>query len=269
MKKHGTNRDEPKSVDEKFDEISLKAGEQPKALTWNSGLERVCDNTWTVRAAIMVKGTRFPATMTVYRDPSTGDVLLFNTLRLDDATNQAIIDLRASSSNTVHVMRLGAYHGKYDGYWCSTFPACKLWALPQHKLQPGLKMDADFNDQTFPVAGCKLFVFDFPRPEVVVQLPNKVAIFCDAVVNFSTSEYAGILGRIAMRMLGFTSAIHRPDPMYYDWMCKMSTQDKIKAEYERMLAELDFDTYTSGHGPALVGSAHSTVAGAVREFLSA
>lgn len=198
-----------------------------------------------------------PVTMTVIRDPDTGNIVVVNAIRVDDVTIKAILDLAAPTSK-VHIVRLGSYHGKYDAWWCAEFPEkCVMWALPTHKIQDGAKVDEHLSAGNVPLQGfCSFFLFDFPKPEAVLVVPaEKLAVFCDAIVNFNSFEYCGLLCRPLFWYNGFYGCCHRPDHLFSWAQTKRSSKEKVLSEYERMLSALEFDSYISAHGPVVIGDA--------------
>lgn len=239
-----------------LDQVALPANVHPPPVSANSGLEQVFPDVWTVRGSNHQSSFVYiPVTMTVIRDSDTGDIAILNSMRVDDATVNAILDLAAPTSK-VHIVRLGAFHGKYDAWWCAEFPdRCVMWALPGHNIQDGARVDKILSAQNAPLPGsCTVFVFDFPKPEAAVVLhAPKVAVFCDAIVNFSSFEYCGILCRPLFWYLVY-GCCHRPGDFYIQEMTKVSSKEKFISEYERFLA-LDFDSYISAHGPVVIGDA--------------
>jgi hypothetical protein len=232
----------------------------PDPVTWHSGLEKVMENVWIVRGGVTMTGGKFPTTMTIFRDTGSGALFMFNSIRFDDAFNQEILDLAASPSSPVHIVRLGPYHGMSDGFWCSKYERCKLWALPSHNLQEGLYADFALSaDSPPPVPGSTVFVFDLPRPEAAVILPNRLAVFCDAVFNLRSFEYVGFRMLIPYVFMGFYGRRHCPGPIWLQVMVAMSSMQQIRGEFERLLASMDFDSYVSGHGVAEIGDAKQKI----------
>lgn len=249
--------------DERYlaDVVALPANVYPAPVMPNSGLEQVLPDVWTVRGSMQLRYSfiYFPVTMTVIRDSSTGDIAILNSIRVDDPTVNAILDL-ATPASKVHIVRLGAYHGKYDAWWCATFPdKCVMWALPGHNTQDGATVDEVLSVENAPLrALCSVFVFGFPKAEAVLLVHGaKLAVFCDAIVNYSSLEYCGLLCRPLMWYMAY-GCYHRPASLYAREMAKDSSKEKVMLEYQRML-ELDFDSYVSGHGPVVIGDARKKI----------
>jgi hypothetical protein len=251
--------------DDGFDEQPLPAGAFAPAVTWHADVEPVVrGRLWTVRGATVMSGHfAFPATMTVLRDAASGDLVLVNALRFPDDVCDRVAALAAGR---IHVVRLGAYHGKYDSWWRARYPGrATLWALPGHKTQDGVAADEALSPDNLPVADAALFVFDLPKPEAVLLLPaERVAVFCDAVLNINSYDFCRLLYRPAFLALGFRAATHAPDRVWTKWMVSLVGADKLRGEYDRLLSAHAFDTYVSGHGPAEVGGADRKVRDALR-----
>jgi hypothetical protein len=257
-------------ADDRFDEQTLPAGAFAPAVTWHADIEPVIPGRlWTVRGATTISMTAFPATMTVVRDPASGDLALINALRFPDDVSDRIVALaggRPGDARRIHVVRLGSYHGKYDSWWLARYPGrATLWALPGHKTQAGVRVDEVLSADHLPVPGAALFVFDLPRPEAVLLLPaDRAAVFCDAVLNINSYEHCSLLFRPAFLLMGFRAATLVPDKLWTKWMVAMAGEDKLRSEYDRLFSAHAFDTFVSGHGPAEVGGADRKIRDALR-----
>ncbi len=283
---HNDSKKDATPVDEHFDEINIPANHFADPVTKHSPHPEVVvpGRVWTVRGATKVKKhVDFPATMTIIKDVPSGDLVLINTLRFDDAMNDQILALAGSRSSRIHVVRLGAYHGRYDSFWKLTYAdRCTLWTLPGHKMQSGVSADCELTAKSLPVSDGSLFVFDLPRPEGVLIVRcneqgrgrgggdsvRKVAVFCDAVLNISSLEFCGALWRPMLRMMGFCKAVHGPEPSWSTWMVEMSSRGKVMSEYERLVREHEFESYVSGHGPASCGGAANKILHKVRPMFA-
>lgn len=226
------------------------------------------DDVWTVQGSMRFKAVDIPATMTVLRDPESGDVAILNSLRLDNATCDAIVAL-ARPGAKVHVVRLGACHGKFDAWWMNQYPErCVMWVLPGYKLQDGLRLDHVLAKDSLPLADCSLFQFNLPKLEAAIWVQKKkLVVFCDAVVNMNSFEYCSFFFRPLFWWWGFYGSCHGPDLFYANDMRKNMSKESVAADYGR-LQELDFDNYTSGHGPAEIGDARRKIAEKITALFS-
>jgi hypothetical protein len=236
----------------------------PEPITWHSGIENVAENLWIVRGGVTITGLKFPATMTIVRDANSGHLVLFNCLRLDDEFNQQILALAASPTSAVHVVRLAGYHGQFDGFWAAMHERCKLWALPTHPLQEGLRADFELSAESpLPIAGSKVFVFDLPRSEAAVVLPNGFAVFGDAVFNLRSFDYVGFRMFMPYILMGFYGRRHCPGPIWVKMIAAISSMERIREEFGRLLSTMDFDSYIPAHGVAEIGEAKQKIRNAV------
>lgn len=260
-------------VDNGLDGQSLAAGTYTPAITWHGGLETIVpDRVWTVRGAFRMLGFNFPTTATLVRDEETQDLVIINALRFDDEMNARILALVPTGSR-LHVVRLGAYHGRSDSYWQQVHK-CTFWALDGHKMQDGVVADEILSGDHHPLSGrSSLFVFNTPaKPEAVMIVRGSgtgagIAVFCDAVLNINSYQYCGLLFRPALFLLGFRNSVHCPDPFWVDWICGKKgiiSKSSLQGEYDRLLRNEAFDSYVPGHGPAEIGEAHAKIEGAVR-----
>lgn len=253
------------AIDDGFDEPSLARNALPPPITWHTGLTPVLPGRlWTASGATVVgpgAGMYFPATMTIIKEGP--HIILVNALRFTDELNDQILAL---GDGTVHVVRLGAYHGRADGFWMEKCgERGRLWALAAHKMQDGVVAE-ELRDGCLP-CDAQLFEFDLGRPEAVLVLrPEKFAVFCDAVLNINSFQFVSWYARPIILFLGFRSAVNRNDSLYHGWVVKMVGKERVREEYVRML-ELDFDSYSSGHGPAMLGGAREKIRDAMKKRL--
>jgi hypothetical protein len=263
-----TNRAKP-PADNGFDNQSLPAGAFPPPVTWNSSIKRVLpDRLWTVSGATKVVGFDFPTTMTVLRDPSSGNLCLINAIRFPDELCDRIVALAGSPAARIHVVRLGAYHGAHDSFWAARYASrTTLWALPDHKLQDGVVVDEVLSPENVPVPGVEVFVFDLPRPEAALVVPAvRAVVFCDAVLNIDSYEFCRWYFRPVFLGMGFRGSTHRPDPLWSKWMVEMGGKETLLGQYERLLGKYEFEVYTSGHGPACLEGGSKKIGDAVRKM---
>lgn len=142
-----------------------------------------------------------------------------------------------------------------------------LWVVDGMKLQDGLVADKVLAVDNLPLADANFFLFDLPRPEAVVvcsgpSLPDGFAIFTDAILNINSYDHVDVVMRPVFFMMGFRRAVHLPEPTFTKWMTGrkgMSSKQHLLGEYKRLLALFPFDSYSSGHGPAVVGDAHRKI----------
>lgn len=255
-------------IDGGFDEPHLAHGLLAPAITWHTDLTCVIpQHLWTVSGSTVIAGAvplNFPATMTVIRD---GDSLvLLNALRFPDAVTAQVLALAGDLSAPVHIVRLGGYHGAYDSFWVAELGArARLWAPAGCKMQDGLVVDEVLGEGNLPLADAGLFEFGFGRPEAVLVLrEERFAVFCDAVLNINSFAFVKWYAAPVVWALGFRSAVNRNDWLFNGWCIAMVGKEKVRGEYVRMLEECDFDGYSSGHGPAMIGGAREKIREAMK-----
>ncbi len=193
-------------------------------------------------------------TMTVLRD-GTG-LTLINTVRLDDAGLRGL----AALGEVRHVVRLGAFHGRDDAFYCDRHGAT-LWALPA-AVPTATRTLAEGGP--FPVAACDPFVFTsarFPEAAVVLARAGGILITCDAIQNWTrVDEFFSRECGEQFTAQGLIRAANIPST----WLgaCQPSVSD-----FHRLLTR-PFRHLISGHGEPLRDEARAHRAARVAEVFA-
>lgn len=198
-------------------------------------------------------------TMVVLRE---GEALtLINSVRLDDAGLRELDAL----GQVRHVVRLGAFHGRDDPFYCDHYGAA-LWALPaavhadgrtaEHPLTPG---------GPFPAMAGEVFVFASARfPEAAVILPRDggILLTCDAIQNWTHVDrfFSPASGELFERQ-GLIRAANIPST----WLGACAPDI---ADFHRLLAHR-FRHLISAHGEPLRDEAHAAISARLAELASA
>lgn len=167
------------------------------------------------------KGMYFQRSMTIFRDPGTGDVTLFNPIRLEEPSLSAL----ARIGPVRHVVRLAGMHGRDDAFYVGRFPDAVLWLMAGSAAPEGVPPDRcrELRDSMGtagedageggvaapPAALANVFVFS-PRiarhPDGAALLPGapRVLVVGDAVQNYPTffSANASYLTSVFMYFMG-------------------------------------------------------------------
>lgn len=205
----------------------------------------------THHAGVDVQTSR---TMVVVRE--RGELTLLNTVRLDDDGLRALDCL----GDVRHVVRLGAFHGRDDPFYCDRYRA-SLWALPGHSHADGRPTDRELSPHApFPVSDGRPFVFTSSRcPEAAVLLARDggVLVTCDAIQNWTEVDrfFSRACGEmfLAQGLIGPANI-----PSTWRHACQPDAGD-----FQRLLA-LPFRHLVSAHGEPLRDDAHARVAASVR-----
>ena len=189
-------------------------------------------------------------TMVVVR---AGEALtLINTVRLDDAGLRELDAL----GEVRHVVRLGAFHGRDDPFYCDRYGA-ELWALPAAEHADGRSTGRTLAaGGPFPAPDAELFVFAsarFPEAAVILAREGGILITCDAIQNWTHVD------RFFSPQCGAmfeAQGLIRPANVPSTWReaCQPSPDD-----FTRLLA-LPFHHLISAHGEPLRDEAHARVA---------
>lgn len=189
-------------------------------------------------------------TMTVVCED--GALTLLNTVRLDDEGLAALEAL----GQVRHVVRLGAFHGRDDPFYCDRYGAT-LWALPAATHADGRAADRTLAPGgPFPVSDGAVFEFTsarFPEAAVLLAREGGILITCDAIQNWTHVD------RFFSPQCGAmfeAQGLIRPANVPSTWReaCQPSPDD-----FTRLLA-LPFHHLISAHGEPLRDEAHARVA---------
>lgn len=195
-------------------------------------------------------------TMVVLRED--GVLTLVNTVRLDDA---GLRELEALGE-VRHVVRLGAFHGRDDPFYCDRYGA-ERWALPT-----AVHADGRTNGRAltaggpFPARDGEVFVFAsarFPEAAVLLAREGGILITCDAIQNWTGVDrfFSPACGELFM-----AQGLIRPANIPSTWLGACEPDPE---EFRRLLAR-PFRHLISAHGEPLRGEAHVRVAARVAEL---
>lgn len=216
----------------------------PPALP-HGDLEEVFPDVFFVSGAmhteLMGSHWEFSRNMTVVRDGA--ELTLINSVRLDDGGLQKLESL----GRIAHVVRLGALHGRDDGFYRSRYGA-SLWALPGHPQSDGTGTDQAITEAgPLPFGSARAFVFRTTQlPEAILHLDRAggILIACDALQNWeSPDEHFSDQSRATMAEMGF----FQPANFGPLWM----QLNQPKAEDFQRLLQLPFRHALCGHGTPL------------------
>lgn len=198
-------------------------------------------------------------TMTVVRED--GALTLVNTVRLDDAGLAALEAL----GRVRHVVRLGAFHGRDDPFYCDRYGAA-LWALPTATHADGRATDrALAPDAPLMLADAAAFEFTssrFPEAALLLAREGGILVTCDAIQNWTAVD------RFFSPQCGALFAAQgmiRPANIPSTWRGACSPDPR---DFARLLA-LPFRHLISAHGEPLRDEAHARVAATVAEVFPA
>jgi hypothetical protein len=189
-------------------------------------------------------------TMLVLRDAK--ELTLINSVRLDAA---GLAELDALGT-VKHVIRLGAFHGRDDPFYCDHYGAA-LWALPGSAHGDGRDADRVL-EEPLP-HGARVFVFRSAKyPEAALRLPHGggTLVTCDAIQNWASADrFFSPETAAVFEAQGLIAPANIPST----WLgaCAPARDD-----FERLLA-LDFKHLVTAHGEPLLDDAHARIAARV------
>lgn len=197
-------------------------------------------------------------TMVVLRED--GALTLLNTVRLDEDGLRALEAL----GQVRHVVRLGAFHGRDDPFYCDRYGAT-LWALPGVAHADGRATDrALAPGGPFPARDGEVFAFASAKlPEAAVLLAREggILITCDAIQNWTRVDrfFSPACGEMFLAQ-GLIGAANIPST--WRRACEPSAADFVR------LLERRFRHLISAHGEPLRDDAHARVAASVAAAFS-
>lgn len=114
------------------------------------------------------------------------NLTLINTVRLSDDELKELDHL----GKVVNIVRIGAFHGRDDAFYCKRYPNACLWAPPGIEDEHGAIVDKVLSvEGEQPLSACQTYVFgNAPegRQEAVLcyQKHEGILITCDSVKNW-------------------------------------------------------------------------------------
>jgi hypothetical protein len=238
----------------------------------HGALEEIFDGIWFVRGGITMP-MRIPMkmtrSMTVVR--STDGLVLFNSIRLSEdglRTLEALGELN-------HVVRLGGFHGRDDGFYRGRYGA-KIYAVKGQRYVRGMNprkegtasfMEADewlHEDSALPIADAKLKVFSSSNPPEAVCLLEReggILICGDSLQHMpKPDEFFNWPAKLMMKRFGF----FKPYNVGPGWL----QFARPTAADVRSLLELEFEHVLPAHGLPVLGNAKGkyrpTIEGALK-----
>lgn len=189
---------------------------------------------------------QFSRNMTIVRE--NGNLTILNSVRLDDDGLAALDKL----GKVINVVRIGDMHGVDDPFYVDRYNAT-FWALPDMKVQEGLKIDKELREGgELPFSNASLFVFhSVKRPECIIRLDREggIMIACDSLQNWVEPDqfFADDTVTTMTNMNFFRTAGLGPA-----WMYESQPQ---ASDFVR-LKEIPFQHALTGHGYPLINNAH-------------
>ncbi len=237
----------------------------------HTDLEPIFDDIWFVRGAWIMPvplKPRISRSMTILRDPGTGELTLVNSMRL---TEEGLAALDALGP-VRHVIRLASMHGADDHFYRARYGAT-IWALRGTQYTRGLRAQVSEGegyfaaDETFDLGGRlpidgALHVMESPSlREASILLPREGGILLSGDYFHNTpepDELTNGVARMGMRLFGLA----RPCNIGVGWamLTKPSRADLLS------VLDLSFEHVLPIHGLPVVGDAKERYRPAIERF---
>ena len=217
---------------------------------------------WLQGSVRMGPGLTINRNMVVLRHPSaSGDrpeLTLINSVRLNAAGQKEL----AALGDVKHVIRIGNFHGMDDPYYVATFNA-QFWSPAGHRTFAEPRQDHALDASTeLPFPNATVFTFEHAaKPECALHVARGpgLLVTCDSVQHHVDMAGCSLLGRGAMRMMGFMRPMNIGPP----WRKNMTKPGgSLQPDFERLL-ELDFAMAVGAHGSACRSDARDLLAATV------
>lgn len=178
---------------------------------------------------------------------------LINTVRLNDRGLQQMDALGTVS----HIVRIGAFHGRDDGFYKHRYPTATLWTLKGATYESGLKADQELiPGGPTPFPDCALFVFESatqPECALHIQREGGILVTCDSIQNITaTDEFYNSETAKSFQDQGLI----KPANISPIWLGATNTH---AADFKKLLASYTFSHLLTAHGEPLLENAKEQV----------
>jgi len=181
-----------------------------------------------------------------------GELSLINTVRLNE---KGLHQLEALGT-IAHVVRIGAFHGRDDGFYLERYPEAKFWALKHMEHAPGVKPDFEMTpDGDMPFENVSLFLFDLEahvEAVLYLKLHGGILITCDSIQNLDhvDSYFSAETGKMFLEQ-GLIKEANIPET----WIkaCEPKVED-----FQKLMA-FNFKHLITAHGPVIKNDAKTLI----------
>ena len=245
-------------MDAPSNSVRSRPGRHPKASP-HGPFEELFEGIWFVRGGIrlpMLMPMKIGRSMTVVQ--GVDGLTLFNTMRLSEPGLRQLESLGAVK----HVIRLGGFHGRDDGFYRERYGAT-VHALKGQQYVRGLEpnkaarapyMEPDewlTETSRLPIAGATLKVFSTSSPPeglCIIERHGGIVISGDSLQNTPGPDaFYSFAAKLMMKRYGFLKA-YNVGPGWLQF-ASPSRQDV------RAILNLEFDHVLPGHGTPVIGGA--------------
>jgi hypothetical protein len=186
------------------------------------------------------------------------DLTLINTVRLDEA---GLKDL--DNRGTVkHIVRLGAFHGRDDGFYLDRYKDAQFWALPQMNHDHGhTPVQELIPNGPMPFSSGSFLPFEtsiFPEGVIHLDREGGILITCDSIKNWTIIDpYFSPETGLMYQQQGLLGQASLSDI----WLQACQVQ---KSDFLRLM-NLRFRHLLSAHGEPLLNTAHELIGQSIED----
>jgi hypothetical protein len=159
---------------------------------------------------------------------------------------------------TIHnIVRIGAFHGRDDGFYKHRYPNAKLWTLKGVSYESGLSADQELTPGgLMPFPTCSLFIFESStQPECILHIDREggILISCDSIQNITaTDEFYNSETAKSFQEQGLI----KPANISPIWLG--ATNTKV-VDFDRLLKSFSFRHLLTAHGEPLLEKAYEQI----------
>lgn len=194
--------------------------------------------------------------MTIVR--SGTELTLINTVRLNEDGLKKIDALGVVS----HIVRIGAFHDRDDGFYKNYYPNATLWTLKTASYASGLMRDQELvQGGLMPFPGSSLFVFETSsQPEGILHIEREggILVSCDSIQNITfIDEFYNPETAKSFQ----DQDLIKPANISPIWLGATNTRG---SDFDRLLKSFTFRHLLTAHGEPLLDKADEKLIQSVR-----
>jgi len=224
-------------------------------------LQSLFDNIWFIQGQVkmpMKLPAKISRSMTIYKNPVSGELTLINSMRLSPEG----LDQLQKLGPITNVVRLGGFHGRDDLFYQRELNA-KVFAIQGQAYSRAMEASDNPDDSymrpdawvsqasDLPIPNCELKIFSTSKPPEAALLINEhsgVLVTADSLQNTpKPDKFVNFPMKIMMKKFGFWVA-YNVGPGWVQF-AKPAIGDI------RSVMELDFEHVLPGHGEAVIDNA--------------
>lgn len=224
-------------------------------------ITKLFEDIWFVKGAMkmpMLLPMKISRSMTIIRNPSTNELTLINSLRLDEA---GLVELE-KLGKVANVIRVAGFHGRDDGFYREKYGA-RIYAIRGqayvHKFENDTKTEEGYmqpdvwldKESVLPIESASLKIFETAKPTeaiLIIEREGGILVTGDSLQNTpEPDQYVNLPARLMMKKMGF----YKDYNIGPGWL---GFANPAEAEV-RSILDLDFEHVLPAHGDPVINGA--------------